>query len=111
MSEDTKNQKQIAAPKLVLNDRDKFYLAVSEPRVVGKTSIVYTLVCLNTGGSYYEMIPRTEMASFDNPGDANMFYNAVSEMGRYQHKQPTWESFRRILDADKYISIFHQNTR
>lgn len=48
--------KTVAAPQVLLNDRDKMYMATAK-KTSDTMTFVYSLVCPRTNGTYYEMIP------------------------------------------------------
>ena len=64
--------KTVAAPQILLNDRDKMYMATAK-KTSDTMTFVYSLVCPRTNGTYYEMIPSTEVAAFTDPQPADIY--------------------------------------
>lgn len=71
--------KTVAAPQVLLNDRDKMYMATAK-KTSGTMTFVYSLVCPRTNGAYYEMIPNTEVATFTDPQPADIYYRTVNQI-------------------------------
>lgn len=97
-----------AAPRLVLNNTDRFYLAVVRKRS-DRLTFVYTLACLNNGGNQYRMVPETEIATFDKPADADIYYNTVKELMNFQHSSDGGQMIADSMTAE--IKLFNQRVR
>lgn len=96
------------APKLVLNNIDRLYLATAVKSVKNLT-FIYSLVCRNTGNRQYEMLPVTEIATFDNAHDAAIYHKTVNQIMTYQQKNIGPQKIREMLADD--IVAFMQQTR
>lgn len=97
-----------SAPKLVLNDQDRLYLATAV-KCANKLTFVYTLACHKCGANQWEFIPKTEFATFDNAHDANIYYRTVQQVMDFQQKMPGPKSIMETM-ADT-IKKFKENTR
>ncbi len=100
--------KQNNAPSVLLNSSDKIYLAVSKKNV-DKLIFVYMLVCKNTGGQRYELLPTTEVASFEDKRKSEVFYKTVQEVMKLQQKMSGLRAMYNIM-SDR-IAEFKENTR
>ncbi len=96
------------APKLVLNNIDRLYLATAVKSVRNLT-FIYTLVCRNTGNRQYEIFPVTEIATFDNARDAAIYHQTVNQVMAYQQKMAGPQKIREMLATE--IDAFKQQTR
>ncbi len=96
------------APKLVLNNIDRLYLATAVKSVKNLT-FIYSLVCRNTGNRQYEMLPVTEIAAFDNTHDAAIYHNTVNQVMAYQQNIPGLKMMRDMMTDE--IARFKENTR
>lgn len=96
-----------AAPRLVLNDIDKIYLATAV-KSVDKLTFIYTLVC-HGENRQYEMVPRTEIAAFTNQRDANIYYRTVNQIMDFQAKMKGVDMIKQ--SSQKYIDDFQRRTR
>lgn len=96
------------APALIMNASDKIYLALSQ-KTVGKLVYIYTLACLKTGNNQYNVIPTTEIATFESRKRANIYYNAVNQVMAYQQKSVGPSRIRKMFTDE--IAKFYQNTR
>lgn len=95
-------------PSVILNSSDKIYLAVSKKNV-GKLVYVYMLVCKSAGNQRYDLFPTTEIASFENKRQSEVFYKTVQEVMKLQRKMVGLQALHNAM-ADK-IQEFNENTR
>ena len=96
--------KTVAAPQVLLNDRDKMYIATAK-KTSDTMTFVYSLVCPRTNGTYYEMIPNTEVAAFTDPQPADIYYRTVQQRSA---------GFRAIREGEfmaEYIKLFNERTK
>lgn len=100
--------KQNNTPSVLLNSSDKIYLAVSKKNV-DKLIFVYMLVCKNAGGQRYDLLPTTEVASFEDKRKSEVFYKTVQEVMNLQQKMSGLQFLYNIM-SDK-ITEFKENTR
>ncbi len=104
-----KNTSPVAgAPKLVLNNIDRLYLATAVKSVRNLT-FIYTLVCRNTGNRQYEIFPVTEVATFDNAHDAAIYHQTVNQVMAYQQKMQGPQQIAEMLNQE--IITFKQLMR
>lgn len=97
-----------SAPKLVLNDQDRLYLATAV-KSVNKLTFVYTLACHKCNATQWEIMPKTEIATFDNVRDADIYYRTVRQVMDFQQKMPGPKCIMESM-ADT-IKKFMENTR
>ena len=102
------DNKQISQPKLTLNDEDKLYLAVAV-KSANKLTFIYTLACLKANGRQWNAIPTTEISTFDNVKDADIYFKTVSEIMAYQNKQIGNKKIKEYMK--EYIKTFKKKTR
>lgn len=95
-------------PKLVLNMTDKLYLATAV-KSAGKLTFVYTLACLKSNGNQYNLLPTTEIATFDNSRSADMYYKTVLQVMEYQQKNIGPQKIKDMMMDE--ILKFHQTVR
>ena len=72
-------------PNLQLDGTDNLYLAVTR-RSSGGLTFVYTLVSARDKMNRYPIIPETTVATFKNSAKADIYYNTVLEIMRWQSK-------------------------
>ena len=72
-------------PNLQLDGADNLYLAVTR-RSSGGLTFVYTLVSARDKMNRYPIIPETTVATFKNATKADIYYNTVLEIMRWQSK-------------------------
>ena len=70
--------KQNGMPTFKLNIADRFFLAVTKKSVRGLV-FVYTLGCNAAEGNRYNAIANIEIAAFDNPKNAEIYYQTILE--------------------------------
>ena len=77
--------KTFTAPKanLTMGCEDNLYLAVTRRSVNGLT-YVYTLVSARDSLKRYPIIPETTVAVFKNPEKAEIYYQTIQELMRWQ---------------------------
>lgn len=102
------DNKQISQPKLTLNDEDKLYLAVAV-KSANKLTFIYTLACLKANVRQWNAIPTTEISTFDNVKDADIYFKTVSEIMAYQDKQIGNKKIKESMK--EYIKTFKKKTR
>ena len=102
--------KSVAAPQILLNDRDKVYLATAK-KTSGTMTFVYSLVCLRTNGMYYEMVPSTEVATFADPQPADIYYRTVNQIMDYQQAHVEFRAMREGEFMAEYIKSFNERTK
>ncbi len=102
------DNKQISQPKLTLNDEDKLYLAVAV-KSANKLTFIYTLACLKANGRQWNAIPTTEISTFDNVKDADIYFKTVSEIMAYQDNQIGNKKIKEYMK--EYIKTFKKKTR
>lgn len=102
--------KSVAAPQLLLNDRDKMYMATAK-KTSGTMTFVYSLVCPRTNGTYYEMIPNTEVAAFTDPQPADIYYRTVNQIMEYQQRSDGIRAIREGEFMAEYIKSFNERTK
>lgn len=95
-------------PKLVLNMTDKLYLATAV-KSVGKLTFVYTLACLKSNGNQYNLLPTTEIATFDNSRSADIYYKTVLQVMKNQQKNIGPQKIKEMMMDE--ILKFHQTVR
>ncbi len=95
------------APRLVLNDMDKVYLATAV-KSVDNLTFIYALVCRGENRRY-DIVPCIEVATFDNRHDANIFYRTVNQIMELQGKINGLNIIRET--SQKYIEDFRRRTR
>lgn len=102
--------KTVAAPQVLLNDRDKMYMATAK-KTSGTMTFVYSLVCPRTNGTYYEMIPNTEVATFTDPQPADIYYRTVNQIMEYQQRSAGFRAIREGEFMAEYIKLFNERTK
>lgn len=102
--------KTVAAPQVLLNDRDKMYMATAK-KTSGTMTFVYSLVCPRTNGTYYEMIPNTEVAAFTDPQPADIYYRTVNQIMEYQQRSAGFRAIREDEFMAEYIKLFNERTK
>lgn len=102
--------KTVAAPQVLLNDRDKMYMATAK-KTSGTMTFVYSLVCPRTNGTYYEMIPNTEVAAFTDPQPADIYYRTVNQIMEYQQRSAGFRAIREGEFMAEYIKLFNERTK
>lgn len=70
--------KQNGIPAFKLSTVDRFFLAVAKKSARGLV-FVYTLGCNATNSSQYDAIATIEIATFDNPKNAKIYYQTIFE--------------------------------
>lgn len=103
----TKSNRPVA-PKMVLNDTDKFYLAVAQKQI-DKLTFVYSLACHNDGHNQYSLSPKTEIASFENAKDANVYYNTIRATMNFQQSANGGRVIAETMKPE--IELFNQKVR
>lgn len=94
-------------PKLKLNVMEKIYLALSV-KSVNKMIFIYTLVSLRSGRNY-DVFPTTEIATFDNKKDADIYYKTIKEIMRFQGNHMGIQKIREIMTEQ--IKEFKERVR
>lgn len=102
--------KTVAAPQVLLNDRDKMYMATAK-KTSGTMTFVYSLVCPRTNGAYYEMIPNTEVATFTDPQPADIYYRTVNQIMDFQQRSAGFRAIREGEFMAEYIKLFNERTK
>lgn len=102
--------KTVAAPQVLLNDRDKMYMATAK-KTSDTMTFVYSLVCPRTNGTYYEMIPNTEVAAFTDPQPADIYYRTVNQIMEYQQRSAGFRAIREGEFMAEYIKLFNERTK
>lgn len=102
------DNKQISQPKLTLNDEDKLYLAVAV-KSANKLTFIYTLACLKANVRQWNAIPTTEISTFDNVKDADIYFKTVNQIMDYQQKSLGPQKIKEMLE--KEIREFTEKTR
>lgn len=102
--------KTVAAPQVLLNDRDKVYLATAK-KTSDTMTFVYSLVCPRTNGTYYELIPNTEVAAFADPQNADIYYRTVNQIMEYQQRSVGFRTMREGDFMAEYIKSFNERTK
>ena len=102
------DKKQTSQPKLILNDEDKLYLAVAA-KSADRLTFVYTLVCLKANGRQWNAIPTTEISTFDNVKDADIYFKTVNQLMEYQQKDVGPKKIKKILANE--IKAFDEKVR
>lgn len=102
------NNKQTSRPKLTLNDADKLYLATAT-KSVDKLTFIYTLACLKENGKQWNIFPTTEISTFDNVKDADIYFKTVNQIMDYQQKSLGPQKIKEMLE--KEIREFTEKTR
>ena len=83
-------------PALKLNMADRFYLAVAK-RAVGNLVFIYTIGC--TGKGYqYDATASTEIATFDDPHKAEIYYQTILELISYEKKSQFAQLYELMVD-------------
>ncbi len=96
------------SPRLTLNATDKIYLAMAT-KSVDKLTYVYILACHRTKNNQYNVLPETEVLTFDNKYTADIYKQTIAEIMGMQHKMPGVKTMLDILDTE--INRFRENTR
>lgn len=107
MSKDTKttkvgDNKQVnldGMPVYKLSFSDKFFLAVAKKNTE-KLAFVYSVYCPSEGATRYSCYADVEVATFDNPDKAEIFYQTISEVIETE-KEILPELYKCIVDANK----------
>ena len=102
--------KTVAAPQVLLNDRDKMYIATAK-KTSDTMTFVYSLVCPRTNGTYYEIIPNTEVAAFTDPQPADIYYRTVNQIMEYQQRSAGFRAIREGEFMAEYIKLFNERTK
>ena len=102
--------KTVAAPQILLNDRDKMYMATAK-KTSDTMTFVYSLVCPRTNGTYYEMIHSTEVAAFTDPQPADIYYRTVNQIMEYQQRSAGFRAIREGEFMAEYIKLFNERTK
>lgn len=82
--------KQSGMPAFVLNMDTRFYLAVAK-KTVGKFVFVYTLACAGEH-AHYDAASATEIATFDNVDNAEIYYQTIKQAIEYNKKTPIYDA-------------------
>ena len=98
----------INTPRLVLDDTTRLYLALAT-KTQGKLTFVYTLVCRRAGAARWNMAPVTEIASFYNAADAEMYAQTVRQVMNIQQQDAAPKKIKSLLFDQ--IQHFNQKTR
>ena len=102
------DNKQISQPKLTLNDEDKLYLAVAV-KSANKLTFIYTLACLKANGRQWNAIPTTEISTFDNVKDADIYFKTVNQIMNYQQKSLGPQKIKEMFAGE--IKAFKERVR
>lgn len=102
------SSKKIVQPKLVLDDRSKIYLAVHK-KSVNKLIFVYMLVSNSTVGRYWDVIPTTEIATFDDADEADIYLNTILQVMEYQQKFAGLRAIKNNMEEE--IKAFNEKVR
>lgn len=94
-------------PAYKFNTLDCFYLAVAK-KSLDKLTFVYTLVCAGDKGKY-DMAAHTEIATFDDPQKAEIYYQTVRAAIDYHKKT---EVYKIMIEFNTgLLNNFNQATK
>ncbi len=100
----TKNAK----PIITLNDADKVYLACARSDDA-LFSYVLALVCTRQGNTgYFNLLPQTEVFTFNSRAKADAFYGTVQQVSRMQSMGKVSNLFSAM---EQEIKAFNNKTR
>ncbi len=96
---DSKQVNLDGMPAYKLSFSDKFFLAVAKKNTE-KLAFVYSVYCPSEGYMRYSGCADVEVATFDNPDKAEIFYQTISEIIETE-KEILPELYKCIVDANK----------
>ena len=95
-------------PLLNLSMTDKIYLAVSR-QYADNLHYIYTLFCRENRPNNYNMIPETEIATFQDVTQADVYYNTVLKIKEFQSRGEVHKALSGFADIS--IADFQKRTR
>lgn len=95
-------------PLLNLSMTDKMYLAVSH-QYADNLHYIYTLFCRENRPNNYNMIPETEIATFQDATQADVYYNTVLKIKEFQSRGEVHKALSGFADIS--IADFQKRTR
>lgn len=95
-------------PLLNLSMTDKMYLAVSR-QYADNLHYIYTLFCRENRPNNYNMIPETEIATFQDATQADVYYNTVLKIKEFQSHDEVHKALSGFADIS--IADFQKRTR
>ena len=102
------DQKTFVAPKpdLELGATDKLYLAVTR-RSMGDLTFIYTLVSVRDKMGLYPMLPETQVATFKNSAQADIYHKTIIDIMCWQSKSHL-QKIRRFF-SDRAADFYKQS--
>lgn len=94
--------------KIHINLNDRLYLALARKEVSDKLIYVYTFGCPGQLGRFC-LNPSTDIATFTNPKNAELYVNTISNVMHAQSVWPIYSMFRNALKAE--LEIFNKMTK
>ena len=111
VSDETKQDKNVklnAMPAFNLKMIDRFFLAVTK-KSNGALTMVYTLGCNSSEKYKYDANSSIEIATFDNPKKAEIYYQTILAAIEFMKNLPVYEALSNF--NEDAIKMFQQKTK